>query len=134
MPRKILTAATAIAVAGFMPLAPASAQDMSASKPDTRPSITVFAPRARQTGRTYTGIPVETLTAQSVVYTDDLNLATEAGREQLHDRVQSAAESACEWLDEVYPMSAPMTTDNQCVDEAVARADDQVKAAIAAAG
>ncbi len=132
MPRKILTAATAIAVAGFMPLAPVSAQDMSASKPDTRPSITVYAPRARQTGTTYTGVPIETLTTQSVVYIDDLNLRTEAGRDELHDRVESAAKSACEWLDEVYPMSPSMTTDNECVNDAMARAEDQVKAAIAA--
>jgi UrcA family protein len=134
MRHKILASAVATALVGFVPSGAASAQAQETTAPDTRPSITVMAPRSRETGKTYTGIPIETLTAQSRVYIDDLNLRTEAGRNELGDRVQAAARSACEWLDEVYPLSSKLTGDNECVKGAVARAQDQVDAAIANTG
>lgn len=135
MLHKTLTLAGIIAVAGSVPLAPAAAQQrVDAEKPDTRPSITVMAPRARQTGRSSIGAPIMTLTAQSIVYFDDLNLGTEAGRDELHDRVEEAARSSCQWLDEVYPLSRSMTADSECVNSAIASAEAQVDAAIARGG
>ena len=131
MRHTFLAASAALIGAAILPVQPAIAQ----AGMTERPSITVLAPRARQTGRdTATGAPVETLTAQSIVYTDDLNLATEAGREQLDERIEVAAREACEWLDEVYPLSTAMsgTTTYDCVSDAVARTDDQVKEAVAA--
>lgn len=130
MRRSILATAATLLTAVAVPAQPALAQGAS-----ERPSITVLAPRARQTGRdSATGAPIETLTAQSIVYTDDLNLATEAGRDQLDERIEVAAREACEWLDEVYPMSPTMTgtTAGDCVSEAVARTSDQVEEAVAA--
>ena len=95
-------------------------------------SIVVLAPRARENGKTYSGIPIETLSAQSVVYFDDLDLSTQAGREELGNRVEQAAETACGWIDEVYPLSTPIGPDD-CARDAVKRAQDQVDAAIASA-
>lgn len=128
MRHSILATAATLFTAAAIPAVPAIAQQGASQ----RPAITVLAPRARQTGRdAATGAPIETLTAQSIVYTDDLNLSTEAGRKELNDRIKVAAKEACDWLDEVYPMSAPMTGSYDCVSEATARTKDQVDAAVA---
>ena len=95
---------------------------------------TVEAPRARQTGRSSIGAPIETLTAQSTVYIDDLNLATAAGRSELDKRVSMAADHACKWLDEVYPMTASSDTSSDCRRDAVKSAQAQIDAAVGLGG
>ena len=132
MSRSLSIGTIALLAASLSPTAPVSAQSLSAYKDNPKLAITVIAPRARQTGRTEFGAPVETLTAQSIVYADDLNLKTEAGRNELNKRVAMAAEKACEWLDEVYPLSAP-SSDYDCKSDAIGRAQPQVDAAIAGA-
>ncbi len=130
MPRSIVAGSLALAAAGLLPFTPSVAQSGSDPSASTRAAITVTAPRARQTGRTAYGAPIETLTAQSVVYIDDLNLRTEQGRDELSDRVELAAQRACKWLDEVYPFQKT-TSDTECKLDAVKRAQAQVDAAIA---
>lgn len=116
---------------GLTPLTPGAAQAQTSAEPAAadRPVITVIAPRARQTGRTYTGVPIETLTAQSIVTFDDLNLRTSAGQAELKERVAKAAKTACAWLDEVYPLATPIGPDD-CVLDAQKRANDQIEMAI----
>lgn len=116
---------------GVTPLTTGLAQAQASGQPTAaeQPVITVLAPRARQTGRTYSGIPVETLTAQSIVNYSDLNLRTAAGQAELKDRVAKAAKTACAWLDEVYPLSTPIGP-NDCVLDAQKRANDQIEMAI----
>ena len=124
------TALVAAALAGLLVVpvaAPAPAQDAQA-----RNSIVVMAPRERQTGRTSSGIPIQTVSTQAVVEYDDLDLSTAAGAEALRERVATAARNSCEWLDELYPLANPIGSDD-CVEEAVGSAEAQVEAAIQAA-
>jgi UrcA family protein len=130
MIRSVLLA-LAIAGASISPAGVAIAQPGATTDEADRAAITVVVPRPRQTDRSYTGIPIETLTAQSIVYIDDLNLRTEAGRSELNARVKAAAQSACDWLDELYPLAEPGNA--ECVSEAVRRAESQIDAALATA-
>jgi len=119
-----------------MPLLPAQAQAQSEAQADadSRNAITVLAPRARTTERSgTTGAPIQTLTAQSIVYVDDLDLRTPAGRAEMKNRIEVAAKDACSWLDEVYPMAEPPGT-GQCTSEAIKRTQDQVNTLIARYG
>ena len=117
-----------LAITGAIGVIPgvAVAQSQPAAE---RAAITVVVPRPRQTDRTYTGVPIETLTAQSIVYIDDLDLATPAGKSELENRVKTAAKNACDWLDELYPLAEPDTA--QCVSEAVKTAKPQMDNALA---
>ncbi|GFM30685.1 UrcA family protein [Novosphingobium sp. PY1] len=130
MTRLLATGFIAAAVASALPASNALAQETSQDAVQNRAAITVVAPRARQTDRTYTGVPIETLTAQAVVYVDDLNLSTAAGKAKLDDRVAAAAKTACAWLDEVYPLATPIGPDD-CERDAIKRAKSQVDAAVA---
>lgn len=117
-----------------MPLMPAYAQSQAQADVDSRAAITVLAPRARTTERSpTTGAPIQTLTAQSIVYVDDLDLRTPAGRSEMKNRIEVAAKDACSWLDEVYPMATPPGT-GECMREAVKRTDAQVQALLAQSG
>lgn len=132
--RSAIIGSVALAAAGMLPqtIPAASAQPVAT---DATGSITVLAPRVRQTGRSpTTGAPIETLTSQSIVNVADLNLRTPAGRDELAARISAAAGRACDWLNEVYP-SGPTTTppDSECRAEAIKRAQSQVDAAIALA-
>lgn len=134
MHRSMAIAALSLAVGGTLQFAPAPAVAQSEADSATRAAITVEAPRARQTGRSAIGAPIETLTARSVVYIDDLNLTTETGRAELGKRVSAAADQACKWLDEVYPLSASSSTSGDCRRDAVKSAQAQVDAAIRLGG
>lgn len=118
-----------------VPATGAFAASMASPQANNAGTITVTAPRKRQTGRTYTGIPIDTITTQSVVRYSDLNLHTQAGRMKLRHRIKAAAKDACSWLNQVYPLAVPVAsrTPRQCEMNAVARAQPQVKAAIRAA-
>jgi UrcA family protein len=117
-------------------LTPLSFSAVQAQGLDSRDAIIVTAPHKRTTGRSATGAPIEVMEAQSTVYFGDLNLATRAGQAELRSRVAGAADSACKWLDEVFP-SGPMTeppTQAECRRDAIKRAERQVNDAIAMGG
>lgn len=134
-----LLGAVALVAASLAPLVPAVAQSSSQpsgmSADDSRAAITVTAPRSRQSGRGTSGAPIQTITTQSVVYIDDLDLRSAAGKAEMTTRVEAAAKEACSWLDEVYPMGNPATTTPQnCRADAIAQAQAQIRAAMARAG
>jgi UrcA family protein len=134
MSRSLIFLPIALAMGATVPLIPVHAQSQAQADADSRTAITVTAPRARTTGHSATtGAPIETLTAQSIVYVDDLDLRTPAGRAEMKNRIQVAAKDACGWLDEVYPLAEPQGT-GQCTAEAVKRTDDQVKTVLARYG
>jgi UrcA family protein len=135
MSRSILAAASAIAVAAFPPQQAAMAQ---ASGSDTVGNpIVVSAPRLRKSDEPTKGVhPRMQIVAQALVDTGDLDLRTQAGRDALDARVQTAAEEVCTWIDEVYPPAGvgANPTDNDCEHQAVRGAQAQVQAAIRAGG
>ena len=131
-----LLGAVAFAAAGLCPLLPARAEAQTASAAD-RASITVTAPRARTTGRNpATGAAIQTITTQSMVYVDDLDLRTKAARDILDARIAAAAKEACDWLNEVYPLEATSVpaTQGECRANAVKSAQAQAKDAIVRSG
>lgn len=134
MPRSfVFGAAAAAVIATSMPLMPALAQQTAASA-DTRAAITVLAPRIRRdTSRTTSAFPTQTISTQAVVYIDDLDLRTVAGRDEMNNRVKVAAKDACAWLDEVYPLSEPVGA-GSCESDAVKTAKRQMDAAVAQYG
>jgi UrcA family protein len=117
-------------------LAPLSISTVQAQGYDANDAITVTAPHKRVTGRSASGAPIEMMEAQSSVYFGDLDLATRSGQDELRYRVAGAADSACRWLDEVFP-SGPMTeppTQAECRRDAIRRAEGQINDAIAMGG
>ena len=124
--RSIFLEAAAAAVLTAVPIQWANAQ----SNASDEPSITVLAPRVVEE-RSSDGIgKTRTLTASSIVYAGDLDLDTRAGRDVLKQRVETAAEETCEWLDDLYPLDNPIGSDRSCVKDAMERADEQMLAAI----
>lgn len=122
-----LMIAGAFALAATLPLAPAIAQSGYSSDD---PSITVTAPRMRHEGRTSSGAPIRVVETDSVVYTRDLNLNTRAGRRELDMRVAAAADEACSFLDQHYPMDNALDTPRECRNSAVNMAQAQVRDAV----
>ena len=118
MSRSIILGTAAATILAAAPLQTAIAQ----ADPPREPAITVFAPRIGK---------VRTLTTSSVVYADDLNLNTASGREALKQRVETAAEETCEWLNDLYPLDHPIGSERGCIEEAVEGAEEQMLAAIA---
>lgn len=125
-----LMIAGAFALAAALPLAPAVAQSYSDGYYSDDPSITVTAPRMRHEGRTSTGAPIRVVETDSVVYTRDLNLNTRAGRRELDMRVAAAADEACSFLDQHYPMDNALDTPRECRNNAVNMAQAQVRDAV----
>ena len=117
-----LLIASAVALAAVLPVAPASAQSGYSD-----PSITVTAPRMRTEGRSASGAPIRTIETDSVVYLGDLDLRTRAGRRELDLRVEAAADEACGFLEQHYPMSESLNTPRQCRNSAVNMAQAQVR-------
>ena len=72
------------------------------------------------------GIPTERVYASRVVDFSDLDLTTPWGVHELHNRVYNAASSACDQLDNEYPLGlAPIdSNDGDCKARAVAHAMD----------
>lgn len=107
----ILGASTACAVAALgLAAAPAQAQpyydqyDQPAYSDNgaTVGGLVVTAPRHYE--RTYSGLPIERLTAARVVNISDLDLSTGWGVHELHARVVRAAADACDQLDSAWTM------------------------------
>ena len=71
------------------------------------------------------------LTAATRVYYGDLNLRTVAGRDLLRYRVWQAAKSTCDRLDELNASNIPLTREDSCMKDAMARAQPQINRAFA---
>ena len=129
-----------IAVAAAVAVLPLATSGVSAQPRDSYDdgydngyddSIVVTGPHARQVGRSSLGAPVMEMTAQSIVYTDDLDLRTRAGRYMLRQRVSAAADEACDQLDEAFPSNGTdVPSPSECRGDAIRRAQDQVDYAI----
>ena len=128
MSRPIFLGAAALAATALAPLAPAHAE--APGYDADRAAITIFAPRVQEEPDSDGIGTTRTLTASSAVYIDDLDLQTRAGRDELKQRVEVAAEETCAWLDDLYPLDTPIGGERQCVTRAVADAEDQIEAAI----
>lgn len=90
--------------------------------------ITVVAPRER--ARTSaTGAPIEVVSTSQTVSIADLDLRTQQGMGELEKRVRSAANSACDWLDHLYPVTS--TDSPPCVKTAVDKAMADARAMVA---
>jgi len=128
MSRLVLAGAAALAAITLAPQAPVMAQNGGGESASS--TITVTAPGVRQmrTDNKSTH-PDRMVVAQAVVYTNDLDLSTQYGRDVLDSRVRVAAEQTCDQLDRVDP---PGLTGNytDCVYQAVQHTQNQVYAAI----
>jgi UrcA family protein len=94
--------------------------------------ITIVAPGVvrQSTGRrTSSGIPITDLVAQRVVTTDDLDLRSDADVDELHRRIHDTAEEACDEIDRA-SAGIMITSDRQCVREAVRDAMAQADALV----
>ena len=116
MSRLIIAGVAAIAAATLAPQAPVMAQNGESASS----TITVTAPGVRQmrTDNKSTR-PDRMVVAQAVVYTNDLDLRTQYGRDVLDSRVRVAAEQTCDQLDRVAP--SPVARLNRAI--AVAEVD-----------
>ncbi len=129
MSQKLLLGVIALATAAT-PLAGLQAENDKNDKSDGW-AITVLAPRVEQVDTPNSLRTTRQLTASSLVYFDDLNLQTKAGREALYSRVKQAAQETCDWLDQIYPLDQPLTDDRECVRDAISNAQAQVDRALA---
>jgi UrcA family protein len=114
----------ALAAAGALTLlaAPAPAQDYyRANQPvyDDEEDIVVTAPGVHReiTGRSAsTGAPIETLTEQRVVTTDDLDLRYDGDVQRLYRRIDRTVAAACRSVER--RVDTPLDDDRDCVRDA----------------
>lgn len=112
----------AVAALGLAVAAPAAAQPGYGhydNDPDTMSGVTVTAPR-HQERDTATGAPIEWVSTSRVVRYGDLDLRRPWGVRELHARIARAARSACDALDDAYPITAPDSP--PCVRNAIRQA------------
>lgn len=131
MNRNIILTLVPTAMLAILPTAAVAQPDRAGLSSSS--SITIDAPSKQRTGiDPFTGAPIDTLTASSTIYDGDLDLATPSGRDRLDHRVAVAAQDTCHWLDRVYPAApgSSLTTNGQCVREAIYGTSNQVHAAI----
>lgn len=87
--------------------------------PYTTSGVTVTAPPSHRRDAA-TGAPIAWVSASRVVRYDDLDLSRGWGMHTLHARIERAARSACNQLDDAYPITA--SDSPPCVREAVRQA------------
>ena len=130
MPRTILAAGAAIAIAAFVPQSPAIAQQGA--------GIVVSVPGVHSAAEPSDGVQQrKRLVSQVVVDTNDLDLRTAYGRAVLDSRIELAADAACDRLDRIDPPVGPagwISDKDNCRHLAAKRAEPQISAAIRAAG
>ena len=120
--RRLLGAA-AVASALCLGAAAAHAQGYDGYGP-TAGEVTVSPPVY---SRSWNGAPVQVIRASRVVPTYDLDLSTDWGRYELHERVVRAAVSACDELDDAWTQGFyPTGDDGDCVGSTVRRTMVQV--------
>ena len=121
----LLTASMLAAGVGVTSVSAQAQAQESVSAPS---EITVIAPRQRERSTT-TGAPIETVSTSVVVNYSDLNLRTQAGQDELDNRIKAAARRACDWLNQLYPVTASGSPD--CMATALDSARGQASQAIA---
>lgn len=114
-------AAFGLALAG--PAAAQSYHNPYDDDPYTTSGITVTAPPSHERDSA-TGAPIGWVSASRVVRYDDLDLSRGWGMRTLHARIERAARSACDELDNAYPITA--SDSPPCVREAVRQAMYQI--------
>lgn len=129
MTRNFIIGAAAAATLASVPFRHAIAE--TGADTQTRAAITVMAPRVSSEESSDMIGKERTLTASSVVYIDDLNLRTPSGRDELENRVKTAARETCLWLDDVYPLGIEVTSERECINDAVESAQAQMDRALA---
>lgn len=92
--------------------------------------VTVKAIREEPAGRTTSGAPIVNVTAERRVSFADISLTTDSGVKVMETRIRDAARSACNELEQKYPVSAGP---QDCYDKAVAAAMADAQRAIDAA-
>jgi UrcA family protein len=108
--------ACAIAAALIVPAAPpVFAQDSSQD-------IVVTAPRHGK--RSPSGEPTETVSHSTRVKVGDLDLSTPGGQQTLDERIRTAAQASCRWLDVHYPV---VDREDDCESAAIADAKRRAK-------
>ncbi|HEX4051287.1 MAG TPA: UrcA family protein [Steroidobacteraceae bacterium] len=98
------------------------------------PEVVVEAGPAIKTivGQAYgTGAPIEKTTMDYHVSYADLDLVKHADVLELNKRVETAAHTACQQLDELNPIERPKL--RSCMDDAVRGASQQIREAITSA-
>jgi len=119
------SAISAVAALGVCLAVPAQAQSYDNNGPyaptgtyaDTSADVggvTVTAPYRQE--RTFTGAPIVTVQASRIVPISDLDLSTGEGMDVLHHRVERAAYSACNELDQSYTMGLYPVGDDSNTD------------------
>ena len=105
-----------------------------AAEPTADTEITVTAerptPTATVVGRTSSGGQIVLYEVSYRLTYEDLDLATSAGADELRNRVQTAANSACQDLDKLHPLSKP---DGSCVRKTAEGSMPQANRAISLA-
>ncbi len=74
--------------------------------------------RYRTGERSSIGAPIEELTLVRVISTKDLNLRYDGDVYELHRRIEAVAEESCDEVDRA-SQGVPLTTERECVREAV---------------
>ncbi|HKD23544.1 MAG TPA: UrcA family protein [Rhizomicrobium sp.] len=90
-------------------------------------------------GRSYIGAAIRNVSVSRTVRTDDLDLRTEEGAQQLRNRVFFTADSLCHWLNAMNPIDAEgwssgmWPRDSRCYRDAVQGGMKQAVNAVSAA-
>jgi len=116
-------AALAFGLAAALPVAAQPGYGPYDDDANTTSGIVVTAPPYHERDSA-TGAPIEWVSASRVVRYGDLDLNRRWGRRELHARIVRAARSACDELDQAYPVTAPDSP--PCVRSAVRQALYQI--------
>jgi UrcA family protein len=121
--RRRLSKGAALLIAAALVTGGAVSQEME--------GITVEAKRVEKTEVKTPGIVPEYLLRASYRVTyEDLDVSTQAGRDEVKRRVEKAADLACREIEREYPFAEP--SHQQCASEAARRAMAEFKTRVAA--
>lgn len=125
--RNSLLAAAAIAL-----LAGVAAPSFAEPYDNNEIVVVPYGVQREVTGRSATGARIETRSLSRVVTTEGLDLRYDAAVDELHRRIEYTARASCEELDRS-SFDLQLTSDRQCVNEAVRDAMPQADIAVARA-
>lgn len=116
-------------------LTAASVFSMTFAQEAATPEVRVQASAVikKQTGRTSSGVPIETAVVAMRVGYSDLSLATDAGQALLRERVADAAKDACARVSAAFPLGGSSSGNSDCIRTAISDAQAQINAVIEAA-
>jgi UrcA family protein len=118
-----------LAAAGM--LGSAAVAQQAATIPEVR--VQASAVIKKQTGKSSSGIPIETAVVAVRVGYSDLSLATNSGQALLRERVVDAARDACARVSATFAPGGNSSSDSDCIRTAISDAQPQINAAIEAA-